>query len=98
MMLLTSPIWADDLIVPPGYEIGKIEGNRVKVRDLVTGYVTPYWTQLAETPPYFNSKTVQTMVGKLITNPTPGAYCNHIQTIPQQAAGHQILNAICCNL
>jgi hypothetical protein len=39
-----SPIWAGDLSVPPGYEIVKIEGNRVEVKDLSTGYITPYWT------------------------------------------------------
>jgi len=30
--------------VPPGYEIVKIEGNRVEVKDLKTGYITPYGT------------------------------------------------------
>ena len=30
--------------VPPGYEIVKVEGNRVEVKDLTTGYITPYWT------------------------------------------------------
>lgn len=43
-VLWGSPIWAGDLTVPPGYEIVKIEGNRVEVKDLTTGYVTPYWT------------------------------------------------------
>ncbi|UCC81115.1 MAG: VCBS repeat-containing protein [Candidatus Zixiibacteriota bacterium] len=45
MVVLASPIWAGDLTVPPGYEIVKIEGNRVEIKDLTTGYVTPYWTK-----------------------------------------------------
>ncbi|UCC80233.1 MAG: VCBS repeat-containing protein [Candidatus Zixiibacteriota bacterium] len=43
-LLCGSPIWAGDLTVPPGYEIVKVEGNRVEIKDLTTGYITPYWT------------------------------------------------------
>ena len=43
-VLCGSPIWAGDLTVPPGYEIVKVEGNRVEIKDLTTGYITPYWT------------------------------------------------------
>ncbi|UCC78732.1 MAG: VCBS repeat-containing protein, partial [Candidatus Zixiibacteriota bacterium] len=52
-VLCGSPIWAGDLTVPPGYEILKIEGNRVEVKDLTTGYITPYWTN-------FDKDTVET--------------------------------------
>jgi len=44
MVLCGSPIWAGDLTVPSGYEIVKIEVNRVEIKDLKTGYITPYGT------------------------------------------------------
>ena len=33
------------MVVPPGYEVVKVEGNRVEIKDLATGYITPYWTE-----------------------------------------------------
>jgi hypothetical protein len=54
-VLCGGPIWAGDLTVPPGYEIVKIEGNRVEVKDLTTGHITPYWTD-------FGNDTLNTAV------------------------------------
>ena len=47
-LFLASPIWAGDLAVPPGYEVVKVEGNRVEIKDLATGYITPYWTDFGK--------------------------------------------------
>jgi hypothetical protein len=58
MLIWTSTAFGGvgaDLAVPPGYEIVKIEGNRVEVKDLTTGYITPYWTD-------FDKDTIDTPV------------------------------------
>jgi hypothetical protein len=64
MLISTSPIWAGDLTVPPGYEVVKIDSNRVEVKDLTTGYVTPYWTD-------FEKDTINTPIISDTEDETP---------------------------
>ncbi len=43
LLIWLIPVMAMAIDIPPGFEIVKQDGNRIEVRDTLTGYIKPYW-------------------------------------------------------